>query len=116
MTTPDADGRDAHDTRAGIDAIAALAGYRGDLALTMRDGSTIEGFVFDLRGDADGAMVHLLPSDGGARRAIAGREVISVAPSGRDPASGRSWEAWIRRYAERKLAGEAASIESEPLD
>jgi hypothetical protein len=42
--------------------------------------------------------------------------VVSVAPSGRDPASGRSWEAWIRRYAERKLAGEAASIESESLE
>lgn len=111
--TPDADRRDA---RAGIDALAALAGYRGDLALTMRDGSTIEGFVFDLREGAEGAEVHLLPADGGARRAIAGCEVVSVTPSGRDPASGRSWEAWIRRYAERKLAGESASIESEPLD
>jgi len=104
------------DPRAGIDAIAALAGYRGDLALTMRDGSTVEGFVFDLREGAAGATVHLLPSDGGARRTIAGSEVVSVAPSGRDPASGRSWEAWIRRYAERKLAGEAASIESESLE
>jgi hypothetical protein len=113
MTTPDADERDA---RAGIAAIAALAGYRGDLALTMRDGSTVEGFVFDLRDGTDGATVHLLPSDGGARRTVAGRDVVSVAASGRDPASGRSWEAWIRRYAERKLAGEAASIESEPLD
>ena len=42
-------------------------------------------------------------------------EIESVSLSGKDAASGRTWESWIRRYAEKKLAGEAASIESEPL-
>ena len=41
--------------------------------------------------------------------------IKSLAFTGKDAASGKSWESWIRRYAEKKLAGEAANIESEAL-
>ena len=32
------------------------------------------------------------------------------------PAEGKTFENWVRRYAEKKLAGETASIESEELE
>ena len=33
-------------------------------------------------------------------------DVAQVSFTGRDMADGRSWEAWVRKYAERKAAGE----------
>ena len=33
-------------------------------------------------------------------------EIARLAFTGRDMADGRSWEAWVRKYAERKAAGE----------
>ena len=36
--------------------------------------------------------------------------------TGRDTAAGKSFETWLKKYVEKKLAGEKASIESEPLD
>ena len=36
--------------------------------------------------------------------------------SGRDPAAGKSWEAWVRKYWEKKAAGQTAEIEPEALD
>ena len=33
-------------------------------------------------------------------------DVAQISFTGRDMADGRSWEAWIRKYAERKAAGE----------
>jgi len=33
--------------------------------------------------------------------------------SGRDTAAGKSWENWLRKYAQKKVAGEIASIESD---
>ena len=33
-------------------------------------------------------------------------DVAQLAFTGRDMADGRSWEAWIKKYAERKAAGE----------
>ena len=33
-------------------------------------------------------------------------DVEQIAFTGRDMADGRSWEAWIKKYAERKAAGE----------
>jgi len=33
-------------------------------------------------------------------------DVAQLSFTGRDMADGRSWEAWIRKYAERKAAGE----------
>lgn len=91
--------------------------YRGDVTIGRRDGGEVEGFVFDRR-DAltlEASSVRLLTADG-ERLSIPYPDIVEVRFSGRDAAAGRSWENWVRRYAEQKLAGEAASIESERLD
>ena len=33
-------------------------------------------------------------------------DVAQLSFTGRDMADGRSWEAWVKKYAERKAAGE----------
>ena len=42
-------------------------------------------------------------------------DVTSLTFSGRDTAAGKSWDTWVRKYIEKKMAGEAANIESEQL-
>jgi hypothetical protein len=92
--------------------------YRGDVTITRKDGTTIEGYVYDRRAGKTlvDSLVRLLPSDGTPRLNIPYSEIASLEFSDRDPAAGKSWEAWVRKYWERKAAGETAEITPENLD
>lgn len=92
--------------------------YRGDVTVTRASGQAIEGYVFDRHADkASGdIIVRMIPKDSDMRVAIPLSDISRIAFTGKDTASGKSFENWIRKYAQKKLAGEAASIESEPLD
>ena len=83
------------------------------------DGRTIVGFAFDARlapaADPAKDEIRVLPADSNERVRVPLAAIHTLAFTGKDAASGKSWENWIRRYAEKKLAGEAASIESEAL-
>lgn len=82
--------------------------YRGDVTITRRDGSKVEGYIFDRRVGrtlAD-SVVRLFPKDSNQKIAIAFSDIAALAFSGRDPAAGKSWEAWVRKYWEKRAAGE----------
>ncbi len=99
-------------------ALRAVCDYRGDVTITMRDGTRIAGFAYDRRA-ANGngpALLRMLPKDGSARVSIPEADIESVEITGKDTAAGKTFENWVRRYAEKKLRGEAANIESESLD
>jgi hypothetical protein len=93
--------------------------YRGDVQITRKDGTRIEGYIFDRRsgkGLAD-SLVRLLPKDGGPRLAIPYSEIAALAFTGRDMAAGKSWEAWVQHYWEKKSAGESdISLQPEKLE
>ena len=43
--------------------------------------------------------------------------IAALAFTGRDTAAGKSWEAWIKKYAEKKAAGEKGiALHPEPLE
>lgn len=92
--------------------------YRGDVTIALDDGSTLEGFLFDRRRGAalDSSFVRLILKDSDEKRSLPWSRIRSVVFSGKDPAAGKTWENWVKRYAEKKLKGEAAGIESEPLE
>jgi hypothetical protein len=48
----------------------------------------------------------VLPNDSNQRQKIAYADIAALAFTGRDPAAGKSWEAWVRKYWEKKAAGE----------
>lgn len=98
------------------EAVLRAVDFRGDVTIETRDARVVVGFAFDLRRDADGKeSIRVLPSDSHERIAVRLSEIRTLSFSGKDAASGKNWENWVRRYAEKKLAGEAASIESDPL-
>ena len=93
--------------------------YRGDVTITRKDGSKIEGYIFDRRTGktlADSA-VRLFPKDADQKVSIPYSEIAALAFSGRDTAAGKSFEAWVRKYWEKKAAGEKnIGIQAEALE
>jgi hypothetical protein len=81
--------------------------YRGDVTLTRKDGSVLEGYIFDrVTGPTlQTSFVRLLPKNSGNRQKIAYSDIAALAFSGRDPAAGKSWEAWVKKYWEKKATG-----------
>ncbi len=90
--------------------------YRGDVTITTTDGRVIEGYIFDRRADVPEPIVRLIPKDAPGKLSVKYSEVAALAFTGRDPAAGRSWETWLKKYAAARAKGEHAGIESEPLE
>jgi hypothetical protein len=93
--------------------------YRGDVTITLKTGGKIEGYIFDRRPAPQMylSMVRILPKDSSEHVSIPYSEIAGLAFSGRDTAAGRSWEAWVKKYWEKKAAGEKnIGIEAEKLD
>lgn len=101
------------------DALEKAFDYRGDVTITRKDGSRVEGYIFDRRNGAtlSESVVRLIPQDSQQKVSIAYSDVAAVTFSGRDTAAGKSWEAWVRKYWEKKAAGEKGfGLEPEKLD
>ena len=95
------------------EALEKAFDYRGDVTLTQKDGTKIEGYIFDRIGGAtlSASFVRILPKNGSGRVKIAYSDIARLAFSGRDPAAGRSWEAWVKKYWEKKqVGGQGASL------
>jgi|SRR5271165_6068899 len=93
--------------------------YRGDVTITRKDGTRVEGYIFDRRNGATTkeSVVRLIPQNSPAKIAIAYSDIAALAFTGRDTAAGKSWEAWVRKYWERKAAGEKGiALEPEALE
>jgi hypothetical protein len=82
--------------------------YRGDVTLTLKTGTKVEGYIFDRVAGASLAtsFVRLLPKTSNDRLKICYADISALAFTGRDTAAGKSFEAWIRKYWEKKAAGE----------
>jgi hypothetical protein len=93
--------------------------YRGDVTITRKDGSKIEGYLFDRRTAATlrDSIVRLYPKNANEKISISYADIAALAFTGRDTAAGKSWEAWMKKYAEKKAAGEKnIALQPEPLD
>src|SRR5262249_18716826 len=82
--------------------------YRGDVTIIRKDGSKIEGYIFDRRSgrSLSDSLVRIYPKDSNQKVSIAYSDIAALSFSGRDTAAGKSWEAWVRKYWEKKTAGE----------
>ena len=82
--------------------------YRGDITITRKDGTRVEGYLFDRRAGktlAD-SVVRLYPKDSNQKIAIPYSDIAALAFSGRDTAAGKSFQAWVRKYWQKKMSGE----------
>lgn len=106
------------DPQAAFDALEKAFDYRGDVTLQLRDGQTVSGYIFDRRTGKglDDSHVRIMPEDGSATRSIAYRDIARIQFTGQDTAHGKTWENWLKRYAEKRARGESPDLLPEPLD
>ena len=101
------------------EALEKAFDYRGDVTITRKDGSQIVGYLFDRRSGSSLAdsFVRIIPSDAPAKVNVAYSDIAALAFTGRDTAAGKTFEAWVKKYWEKKAAGETKiQIEPEKLD
>jgi hypothetical protein len=84
--------------------------YRGDVTLELRSGETIEGYLFNREPRGNPPAISLLLKGSDQPRLVAYSEIAKLVFSGKDPADGKSYEAWkAKKKAERDA--EAKRIE-----
>jgi hypothetical protein len=93
--------------------------YRGDLTLTLKSGEKIEGYLYDRKvgKTLDDSLARIMPKDKPGRMNVRYSDIAALAFTGKDTAAGKSFEAWVKKYTEKKAAGETdIGIDAEPLD
>jgi hypothetical protein len=101
------------------EALEKAFDYRGDVTITRKDGSKVEGYLFDRRSGSSltDSFVRVIPSTAQSKVNIAYADIAALAFTGRDTAAGKTFEAWVKKYWEKKAAGEQnIQIEPEKLD
>jgi hypothetical protein len=102
-----------------VGALEKAFDYRGDVTITLKDGSTVEGYIFDRRTGASlqESFVRLFPQDSNEKMVISYSNIAGLAFSGKDRAAGASWEAWVKKWKEKKASGEKGfGLHPEKLD
>lgn len=108
---------DLADPATTMDVLEKAFDFRGDVTLALTSGRTVVGYVFDRRRGqtlAD-SSVRLMGAASDEKITIPFADIARI-EFGKDAAHGRSFETWVKKYVEKKLAGEKASIEAEALE
>ena len=105
------------------EALEKAFDYRGDITVTRKDGSSVEGYLYDRRTGKTlvDSVIRLMPTPKAGqpheRVNISYADVAALKFSGRDTAAGKTFEAWVKKYWEKKAAGEKnIQIAPEKLD
>jgi hypothetical protein len=109
------------------EALEKAFDYRGDITVTRRSGGVVEGYLYDRKTGAtlDDSVIRIMPTPPKgaaagtsiARMNIPYADVAAVQFTGRDTAAGKTFDAWVKKYWEKKAAGEQnIQIEPEKLD
>jgi hypothetical protein len=101
------------------EALEKAFDYRGDVTITRKDGSKVEGYLFDRRSGTslNDSVVRVIPTATREKVNIAYADIAALAFTGRDTAAGKTFEAWVKKYWDKKAAGEKnIQIEPEKLD
>jgi hypothetical protein len=93
--------------------------YRGDVTLTLKSGERIEAYIFNRQAGAtlaDSQVQYFTPS-APEKRKVSYAEIARIEFTGKDRAAGKQWADWVKKYNERKAAGEKGiALNPEALD
>ena len=101
------------------EALEKAFDYRGDITVTLKDGGKVEGYLFDRRQGQTLAQsfIRIIPMDNQGKVNVAYSDIAALAFTGRDTAAGKTFEAWVKKYWEKKALGETnIQIEPEKLE
>jgi hypothetical protein len=105
------------------EALEKAFDYRGDVTVTRKDGSVIEGYLYDRRSEPtlEASLIRIIPTPKQGvpveRQMVSYADIAAVQFSGRDTAAGKTFDAWVKQYWAKKAAGETnIQIKPEALD
>jgi hypothetical protein len=105
------------------EALEKAFDYRGDVTVTRKDGTSIEGYLYDRRTEPtlEASLIRIIPTPKPGvpveRVMVSYADIAALNFTGRDTAAGKTFDAWIKKYWEKKAAGETnIQIEPEKLD
>ena len=79
------------------EALERAFDYRGDVTLELRSGERIEGYIFNRCADDPSPSLQMYLAGDSTPRRIRYAEIVAVMFTGEDTASGKSWEAWVKK-------------------
>lgn len=89
------------------EVLRAAVDYRGDLLITLKDGTSVEGYVFNSSAD----RLDLFPRNSPRAVSVQIAEVDTLTFSGEDTANGKSYDDWLTKKEADKAAIKAQPIE-----
>jgi hypothetical protein len=90
------------------EALTKALDYRGDVTLTLKSGERIEAYIFNCHTGAtlaDSYVQYFSPT-APEKRKVCYAEIARIEFTGKDRAAGKHWEDWVKKYNEKKAAGE----------
>jgi len=90
------------------EALEKAFDYRGDITLTFKSGDKVEAYVFNRHTGptlAD-STIQYFASNAPDKKKATYADIARIEFTGKDRAAGKQWEAWLKKYAEKKAAGE----------
>jgi hypothetical protein len=81
------------------EAIELAFDYRGDITVELKSGSLVTGYLFNRTATGEQPAIELFPATSSGTMTIPYSEVASIAFTGEDTATGKSWETWVAKKA-----------------
>ncbi|HET8580738.1 MAG TPA: hypothetical protein VFL31_07045 [Nitrospiraceae bacterium] len=86
------------------EAVEQAFDYRGDVTLELTSGVKVEGYVFNRCPTGPRPFLQLFPRQEPGAIEIPYTNVTAIAFTGKDTASGKSWEAWVAKKESQRRA------------
>ena len=84
------------------EAVELAFDYRGDVTLQLASAEQITGYIFNRSVNGPAPSLELFPASGG-QRTIHYADIVSIAFTGEDTATGKSWEMWVSKKESDRL-------------
>lgn len=95
------------------EAVELAFDYRGDVTLSLKSGESLSGYIFNRRVAGLESCLELFPADSPNATLVRYDEIVVIAFTGEDTASGKSWEAWMaKKESERRAETERVAADA----
>lgn len=95
------------------EAVELAFDYRGDVTLALKVGEPLSGYLFNRQINGSDSYLEVFPSDSSPARRIRYDQIASIAFTGADTATGKSWENWIaKKDSERRAEVERVAADA----
>jgi transcriptional antiterminator Rof (Rho-off) len=95
------------------EAVELAFDYRGDVTITLKSGESLAGYLFNRQVSGSESSLELFPSDSSIAQKIRYDQIATIAFTGEDTATGKSWETWIsKKESERRAEVERVAADA----